>query len=569
MSFLLSNINIKDWETLDNQLKHSKFESIKKTFPIVTNLSKKDDELANSSRKRKFGSIDPSRYSMKENLNELLFKGAYGDVLTNDSESVMEFSLLSVPPTKPQRDCDIQLFTPCVIGNGESLSLKEINAHLVLLFSEYRERRKDGPLFLSNVGGCLIPQTVKIMQLLRRFRQETVCKTDATKFLQLSIDMFQDIWLPNLASSIAAIGSAMDFLQEYEGQYSKIETVKSRAKAEHEEDIEKIINAWSKLNYFPKILLRSLVFDIQSHVLTQAQCGAIAKYEFTKKIIVTMILEMSKTFTKITEIIFTLDIQELFPNSTMEVLIEAFLDCTIECRNGEIMIGIAELLEKWISCQPKYAKGYHIWCEGMLVKYNVQRASDNKSAGTSPRENSTDDVTDEQDLMFNRWEIGILFLRDILEYTELEPRTTNTDPDSTGWLTVFQDDLADQEQDTAGTNDGPNEAELATIASIDPPQTRVQDHQSKRAALREWAHRSRKKISHKYHSIVGEIENRRHAKRQKILITSVRCYNVTSRPNAVTPDSLYHLQRVTQKLYKKEQRGKRKRDAIKVIFSIS
>lgn len=510
-----------------------------------------------------------------------------GLFLNTDSESVIEYSILST--TKPNADSAFQLFTPSAIGNSSTFTLDELSAQISLLLEEYSDN-SENTIFLARLALCIIPQTIQLNQAIGRFNNDIKGKSTnncASRFVNLCNKTVKDFWSPDLANAVKLMDTTMQVLEEYNGKYTKIE-----AKQIIGNELNLIVRKWSLLNYFPAVLIKSLNFKIEAAsecCFGIKDCNIIARHELFKIVFVTMALEMSKTFIKMMRILIKLDLCDHFENQVVINFIESLLECTIESRSGEIMIGLDQLVKDWIvmkeKSEPLCKLSFYQWAQRMLINYKLQNFNDNVAHSQENDANNENDEEDDQvDLMFNKWDVGKMFVNEILKFSEPIPTSQHED-EPIGWLTIFDDDYSMQPDN----EDDMSTFEIDSISSriITEPRnvTSVRDiktnHGRKRAAMKTWAHNNKTKVSEGCHRIKDKFEQIFQGQSEQDIITSVRYYNaVTSSRRyghdncqfseetaTFTPNQCAQIQRLTQKLYKREKRGKRKRDALKVIFS--
>lgn len=510
-----------------------------------------------------------------------------GRFLNTDSESVMEYSILSA--SKPNADSAFQLFTPSAIGNSSTFTLDELSAQISLLLEEYSDN-SENTIFLARLALCIIPQTIQLNQAIGRFNNDVKGKSTnncATRFANLCNRTVKDFWSPDLANAVRLMDTTMQILEGYNGKYTKIESKKIIGN-----ELNLIVRKWSLLNYFPAVLIKSLSFKIEADSecsYTIKDCNIIARHELFKIVFVTMALEMSKSFVKMMRILIELDLCDHFENQVVINFIELLLDCTIESRSGEIMIGLDQVVKDWIimkeKSEPLCKLSFYQWAQRMMINYKLQNFNNNvKHSEENDANNDHDEEDDQVDLMFNKWDVGKMFVNEILKFSEPIPTSQQKD-DPIGWLTIFDDDYSmhpDIEEDMSSFELDSISSHIITeprnVTSV-PNITRSRGR--KREAMKIWAHNNKIKVSEGCHRIKDKVEQMFQAQSGQDLITSVRYYNaVTSARRyangncqfseetaTFTPNQCAQIQRLTQKLYKREKRGKRKRDAIKVIFS--
>lgn len=485
-------------------------------------------------------------------------------LLNTDTDSVLEYSIQS---DKPYHDSDFQLFTPPLLEGTRSLTLEELNAQIALLLAEYCPRSSTN--FLSELTLSLITQAVQLNQAFGRFNGADTSDKNVTTFVQLCNKIMRDLWLRSLSNSIEYMHTMLEMLARFEGQYNKIET---RTAADY--GIETIIRKWSLLNYFPPVLIKSLNFKIESvpgYAITKDEAETISNHELFKIAFVTLAIESSRGFAKMINILIDLGAYESFTNHTVVNFLEILLACTIDTNVGEIMIGLDQLVRRWITVkdptEPLTRTIFHQWAQRVLVSYRIQQEEDTRLQGTR----------DEADLMFDKWEVAKLFVSQILQFIEPEP-TSQARNDTLGWLTVF-----DEYYDAAS---GPDNTHQEPAFDIDTTSINSVPHQpaavhrrahGKRDAIKRWASYSKNKVTQGCNRLKRRFERVFHMHTNHALITSVRYYNAINGKKYEyhypdeTPtfksDQCAKVQRLTQKLYKSEQRGKRKRDALRVIFS--
>lgn len=476
-------------------------------------------------------------------------------LLSTDTDSVLEFSITS---DRPHHDSEFQLFTPPMLEGNTLLTLEELNAQIALLLAEYCPRRATN--FLSELTLTLITQAVQLNQAFARFKDIRSSDKNVTTFVQLCNKIMRDLWLRSLSNSIEHMHTMLLILERYEGQYNKVEVRETT-----DPGIGTVLRKWSLLNYFPPVLINSLKFKVESSTICDEDCKMIANSELFKIAFVTLAIESSKGFAKMINILIELCAYESLTNHIVVNFLELLLACTIDTRVGEIMIGLEQVIKRWItgkeSTEPLTRTIFHQWAQRVMITYKIQQEQEIRLNGTQ----------DEADVMFDKWEVAKLFVSEILQFIQPEP-TSQARSDTLGWLTVF-DEYYDAASNPNDCIREPSQFELDSISIKSIPQRRTT---AKRDAIKRWASYSKDKVTQSCHRIKRRFQRVFHMHTNHALITSVRYYSALNGRNyeyhypdetpGFTSDQCAHVQRLTQKLYKSEQRGKRKRDALRVIF---
>lgn len=488
-------------------------------------------------------------------------------LLNTESDSVLDFSILS---ERTNLDSDLQLFTPNVLGGSSSFNLAELNAQMALLLVEYFPGAHPSANFLTRLTLSIVPQMVQLNQALDRYDHLGSPEGSIGNFLQTCNKLFPEIWIPHLSEAIKNMKSGEEVLEKYEGRYSKVE-----ARNAFEPGVRRIIRRWSLLNYFPMVLIESLNFQIESTSekrLSGHNVYIIGCCELFKIAFITLAIEVSKGLEKVINILIELNASSGLTNKTLIILLELLLECTVDSRAAEILIGLDQVVKRWILFK-ETADGstraiFQHWAGRILESYDTQKEREHKF--------KTGEEEDEADLMFDKWEVGKMFVNEIIQF--IEPKNpTRARSDIFGWLTVF-DDCHHTGSSQNYSQDPQFDFDTVSIRSIQLPATSdVPKHpRGKREALKRWAMSKKDKMSEGYRRIKKRFQQAFHMHTTRALITSVRYYNAINgrkyeyhfpdETTEFTPDQRAQVQRITQKLYKREKRGKRKRDAIKVIF---
>ncbi|QLL33969.1 hypothetical protein HG536_0F02940 [Torulaspora globosa] len=488
-------------------------------------------------------------------------------LLSTESDSVLDFSILS---ERADIDSDLQLFTPNVLGGNSSFDLAELNAQMALLLVEYFPGAHPSANFLTRLTLAIVPQMVRLNQALDRYDHLGSAEQSVGNFLHTCDKLFPKIWIPHLSEAIENMKSGQQILQKFDGRYSKVE-----AKDAFEPGVRRIIRKWSLLNYFPVVLIKSLNFQIESNSENRIAANDvyfIGCSELFKIAFITLAIEVSKGLEKVINILIELNASNGLTNKTLIILLELLLECTVDSRAAEIMIGLDRVVKRWIlfkeAADESTRSIFQHWAGQILESYNAQKELEHKLR--------TDEEEDEADLMFDKWEVGKMFVNEIIQF--IEPRnSTRARSDLFGWLTVF-DECHHSSSSQNYSQDPQFDFDTVSIRSIQlPPTSEVPKHAyGKREALRRWAMSKKNKMSEGYRRIKKRFQQAFHTHTTRALITSVRYYNAINgrkyeyhfpdETTEFTPDQCAQVQRITQKLYKREKRGKRKRDAIKVIF---
>lgn len=540
----------------------SKISILPGTFKVVEHTSQ-GLLLGQRFRKNQDKSSDPQvDYSFPETCdrrekgeNRLLTQ-----LLSTDADSVLEYSIAS---DRAHRDSDFQLFTPPLFEGNYSLTLDELNAQIALLLAESFPHNTTN--FLSELALTYITQVVQLNQIFARLESTESSDKSVTVFVQLCNKIMRDVWLRSLTSSIDHMHTVLQILDRFDGQYSKLEV---RKVCDHE--IETIVRRWSLLNYFPPVVISSLNCEIEAipgRKISKEERNMISKSELFRRSFITLAIESSKGFSKMLNILIDLDAYESFSHHTVLNFLELLLTCTVDTGVGDIMIGLEQTVKRWITAkdptEPLTKTMFHQWAQKMMTNYKIQQEHEIMRNGTQ----------DEADLMFDKWEVARLFVGEILQFVQPEP-TSQARSDTPGWLTVFDDYY-----DATPSNEEPTDFHVDSISikSIQRPATKLNHRgQSKRDAIKKWATRSKSKVTQSCHRFKRRIQRVFHMHTNHALITSVRYYNALSgkkndnhypeQTPSFASDQCAQVQRLTQKLYKSEQRGKRKRDALRVIF---
>ncbi|QLQ81579.1 hypothetical protein HG537_0F03400 [Torulaspora globosa] len=488
-------------------------------------------------------------------------------LLSTESDSVLDFSILS---ERTNIDSELQLFTPNVLGGNSSFNLAELNAQLALLLVEYFPGAHPSANFLTRLTLAIVPQMVQINQALDRYDHLGSPEESVGNFLKICNKLFPEIWIPHLSEAIKNMKSGQQILEKFEGRYSKVE-----AREAFEASVRRIIRRWSLLNYFPMVLIESLSFQIESspeNRISARDIHIIGSCELFKISFITLAIEVSKGLEKVINILIELNASNGLTNKTLIILLELLLECTVDSRAGEIMIGLDQTIKRWIlfneTAEQSTRSIFQHWAGQTLENYNTQKQLEHKL--------KTDEEEDEADLMFDKWEVGKMFVNEIIQF--IEPRNpTRARSDMFGWLTVF-DDYHHSGSSQNNPQDPQFDFDTVSIRSIQlPPTSEPSRHASgKRETLRRWAMGKKSKMSEGYRRIKKRFQQAFHIHTTRALITSVRYYNAINgrkyeyhfpdETTEFTPDQCAQVQRITQKLYKREKRGRRKRDAVKVIF---
>lgn len=516
-------------------------------------------------------------------------------LLNIDSDSVLDFSLASARKLNDW-DGSVQLFTPTVVASSNKFSLDELNVHLALLLQDTFDIKETDSL-LMKVGLKLVPQTVKLNQAVTRFNNDPKGKAtnkSVSKFVELCNKLLGEIWLPYLAEGLNFIKEALQILETFKDQYIKVEL-----KTPKDEGLNLLIYQWSILNYFPMVLINSLNFKVlfvSENIESSEIQLALTNKELFKIIFVTFSLEISKTFIKLVKILMDLKACDKIHNSAIISTVATLLDSTIESRTGEIMIGIDQLVREWITEQSKIdplcTVAWNQWSQSVLQDYRIRFRSEFSAFSLSTDEAEDGDQLAE--LMFDKFDVGRIFVEEIFRFTKPELKTKCVfNGNSLGWLTIFDENENNSTNRTSQNTDANLLSHVytgTTLRSLVPPissnnaligsshkmhaPTTTASNKNKRNAITQWAHKLKEKLQDIFR-----------LQRQPSIISSVRYYKVATNaaniqhhnnchlvpfPGDITifaDDQRSHIQRLTRKLYKKEERGRRKRDALRVIFS--
>ncbi|GAV51965.1 hypothetical protein ZYGR_0AF04370 [Zygosaccharomyces rouxii] len=516
-------------------------------------------------------------------------------LLNIDSDSVLDFSLASARKLN-DLDGSVQLFTPTVVANNSQFNLDELNAHMSLLLQDTSNIKETDSL-LMKVGLKLIPQTVKLHQALKRFNHDPkgkATKKNVSKFVDLCNQLIDEIWLPYLAEGLNFVKQALQVLESFKDEYTKIEL-----KTITNEGLKLLIHQWSMLNYFPMVLINSLNFKVlfaSGNIGNSETKMALTNNELFKILFVTFSLEVSKTFLKLVKILINLKACDKFENSSIISTVATLLDSTVESHTGEIMIGIDQLVREWITEQsktdPLCTIAWNQWSQSVLQDYRIRFRSDISAFSLSTDDGEDGDQLAE--LMFDKFDVGRIFVEEIFKFTQPELKSRPAfNGNSLGWLTIFDENENNVTNGISHDNSANHLSHVyssTTLRSLIPPisprnaivgssnsirtANLATTNNSKRTVLTQWAYKLKQKFQDFFH-----------LHRQPSIISSVRYYRVaagagnlqsrTSRhlvpfpgdTTTFTEDQRYQIEKLTRKLYKKEEKGRRKRDALRVIFS--
>lgn len=520
-------------------------------------------------------------------------------LLNIDSDSVLDFSLASARKLN-DLDGSVQLFTPTVVASNSQFNLDELNVHVSLLLQEALDI-KETDSFLMKVGLKLIPQTVKLNQALTRFDNDPKGKAtnkSLDKFIELCNQFIDEIWLPYLAEGLNLVKQALQVLENFKDQYTKIEL-----KTTTDEDLKLLLHQWPLLNYFPMVLINSLNFKVlfvSDNIGNSELQRALTNNELFKILFVTFSLEISKTFIKLVNILMELKACNKFANSSIISTVATLLDATVESHTGEIMIGIDQLIRNWITekskLDPLCPVAWNQWSQSVLQDYKIRFHNDFSAFSLSTAEEGEEEDGDQlAELMFDKFDVGRIFVEEIFKFTQPEPKMKPSfRGNSLGWLTIFDDDI---ENNTDEMADDSIEIETqyaysdSTLRSLVPPISSTNaimgPSNTKRAATTSVTnkHKNGTLITQWAHKLKQKVQDFFSLHRQPSIISSVRYYRVATSatslpknpnrnlvpfPGDVTTfgeDQHTHIEKLTRKLYKREAQGWRKRDALRVIFS--
>ncbi|CAR25969.1 ZYRO0A12474p [Zygosaccharomyces rouxii] len=514
-------------------------------------------------------------------------------LLNIDSDSVLDFSLASARKLN-NLDGSVQLFTPTVVANNSQLNLDELNAHLSLLLQDTLDIKETDSL-LMKLGLQLIPQTVKLNQALTRFDNDPKGKAtnkSVSKFVEFCNQSIDEIWLPYLAEGLNFVKQALQVLETFKDQYTKVEL-----KTTADDGLKLLIHQWSMLNYFPMVLINSLNFKVlfpSENIGNSETQMALTNNELFKILFVTLSLEISKTFIKSVKILMDLKAYEKFENSSIISTVATLLDSTVETHTGEIMIGIGQLIREWITerskIDPLCTIAWNQWSQSVLQDYRIRFRNDISAFSSSTDEGEDDAQLAE--LMFDKFDVGRIFVEEIFKFTQPEKKAKPTfNGNSLGWLTIFDENENNSTHGSPNRNGGEHLSPVYannTLRSLFPPissrnaivgssntlRTATTANNCKKAIVKQWAHTLKQKFQDFFH-----------LHRQPSIISSVRYYRAATNaanlhnhatrhlapfPGDITifaEDQRSHVEKLTKKLYKKEEKGRRKRDALRVIFS--
>lgn len=502
-----------------------------------------------------------------------------GKSLNIDSDSVLNFSLASVPKMS-NMDSDLQLF----IGDNHQLTLEELNAYVSLLREDFAQVEL-GENLTVKVGVEFIPQTVKLNQALTRFNNDPKGKATTKcvlKFVDLCNKLIKEVWLPTLSECNAVMKTTLQTLEQYRDQYIKVEL-----KSKPEGQLDLVVREWSMLNYFPAVLVKSLNFKVlfgRAHIVHAQDRESVQTHELNKILFVTMALEVSKTFIKIMGVLIELDACKFLDNTLVTQVMTILLEYTVETYTGEIMIGIDQVVKIWITEKSKtdpHCKPFvHQWVRGILYDYKMRFHND-----MSTFTFSSEDEEQVAELMFDKCDLGKIFVEEILRFTQTEKEESPALENTIGWLTIFRDDCGA----TSALSDETCNSQLehTALLSLERPRAvgaapcsvhSVRTQYTKRAAVKEWAHNNKVRISDEFNKIKQKFNAFFNMHSQPAMITSVRYYNAVASlqsrrmpfPGDTTTfreEQRAQMEKLTRKMYKTEKRGKRKRDALRVIIS--
>lgn len=527
-------------------------------------------------------------------------------LLNIDSDSVLNFSIASAPKLN-SFDGSLQIFTPTVLCDGDQFNLEELNAHVTLLLQDSLGASETDSC-MTKIGLKLIPQTVKLNQAFTRFNNDPKGKAtnkSVVKFVELCNQLIDNIWLPHLAEALNSMKTALEVLDQYKDKYTKVEL-----KTSPNNELNLLIHQWSMLNYFPMVLINSLNFKVlfaSEHNEDSETQSAVATQELYKILFITWSLEISKSFIKLIDILLDLDASAQLNNHTVISTVATLLDSTVESHTGEIMIGIDQLVKQWINEKSKFDPpckvAWNQWSQSVLQDYKIRFHKDLSSFSWSSEE-SAQEVAE---LMFDKFDVGKIFVEEIFRFTQTEVCAKPTlNGNSLGWLTIFDEDEHNTDGPAHSVNDNTRSNQLShatTLRSLFPPATSRQvvlasnttnvpniplvqpNISSKKTTVKEWALKLKQKFQDLFHLS---------RQPKQTVISSVRYYKAVAAPTSLqynnnnntnsisnrrclapfpgdtttfAEDQRSRIEELTRKLYKKEKQGRRKRDALRVIFS--
>lgn len=191
--------------------------------------------------------------------------------------------------------------------------------------------------------------------------------------------------------------------------------------------LQGIMQSWERLNYFPE----TIVSQLKLHEMRIKHCIEINKnnkffFELFRNIFITVIMEIRKVFVKFIIIIIENNGEKYMEDDILINMIDLFIDCTIECKTGEIMIGIRSIIKIWINNKQNHLKFLH-WCNRKQMKWDIEISKKRKNLKKQRQErmnnnynyyyrndSDSDSELDGGSMYWDKYDLGKLFIREVI-----------------------------------------------------------------------------------------------------------------------------------------------------------
>ncbi|KAI8397587.1 hypothetical protein J6895_01680 [Nakaseomyces glabratus] len=338
--------------------------------------------------------------------------------LSTETESVVNYSLRFDSKSLSRRKFDALLKVPTHVSNSKIDT--HTLPHLIEIIQEQiisvTEQRKCVTLHdnLYMIALCIVPMTVELTRTLEQVNNAsqskfTVNSYYSNKFLFLIEILIEFIWVDHIRALCREEIHKDHTHSNYKIRYNMTMLVE-----DPDSVLSRIYYRWSKLNYFPITLLSSLKFT----VIGEGKNVEIGYRDETRKIVLsTLLLVSKKCFVQFMKIVMAQ--QALYQNldeACFLLMCEWLLKGTVQSNSGESVVGIRQVLLDLVNAKDGSLLSEHL---GFRCRCNTWA----KQLSTRLIENKTkEDVIqgteiEDTDLKFNKYEVALLFLDDLIRTT--------------------------------------------------------------------------------------------------------------------------------------------------------
>ncbi|CCH58884.1 hypothetical protein TBLA_0B00400 [Henningerozyma blattae CBS 6284] len=345
---------------------------------------------------------------MNEDISNMKLYSTY--LLDTTNLSIIDYS---ITPEEELRDETSNLKLTSTTNSSNDIT--DLNGLVTILNDKIIEFQPCSDL-LHTLSDVVVIQVIEILETLHKFEEENSTRLITFKESDTVVEKFSENVDTILNMYMFVMIESYEYLTNV-SQQNHSTTINPLQKENTTllENVRSIKEKWSKLYYFPDLIVSHLTMQELKlkHCLLINKNNETISLKLFKYVFMTCLIEMRKLFIKL--------ISHLIDNSkdikdeihvTFINFIDILVDCSIEIKCCEILVGIRSIIKMWICCNDNYVDIYH-WCKRKQLSWEIEQGKQKLKM----EENASEEEEEEEMnglLLTDQCEFGKLFIKDIL-----------------------------------------------------------------------------------------------------------------------------------------------------------